>query len=503
MSANITNVVNVSLIPEGILAGRDNMNVVAVMTSQQGPLSSAERYRLYSSASDVATDFGTESDIAQHAKAFFAQTPNPVNFGGMFVAGYWRGAEETTVATAATLTSGQHSEATLVSELQQITDGSFRITVDGGIESDINGVDLSGVVNFEDIVAALDAAVTAEGITVTVDNARIVLTSDTTGVASTLTAVSPSTTGTYLGPVLKLTAEHGGSLVQGTDSEVLAVETKEEAIIALKAEVNIKGFVFADNPTDAEARTLASYCQANNVLSYDVFSSATNLETDATTNVVWELKLAGRTNYRMLYNTVGNRLMATAYMSRAHTVNFNAENSALTMNLKTLNGIEAEDYTQTVITKAKNVGLDIYTTIKTTPIVLTSGANDFLDNRYNLIAFIDAVQTDLFNLLRQTGTKVPQTLRGVQQLVDQAEKTSQGFVRAGVFAPGTWSSPDTFGNVDVFKRSIESRGFYWLAGRLSDQPQQDRQDRKSPILQGAVKNSGAIHSVDAIIYFNA
>jgi len=91
----------------------------------------------------------------------------------------------------------------------------------------------------------------------------------------------------------------------------------------------------------------------------------------------------------------------------------------------------------------------------------------------------------------------------VQQLVDQAEKTSQGFVRAGVFAPGTWSSPDTFGNVDVFKRSIESRGFYWLAGRLSDQPQQDRQDRKSPILQGAVKNSGAIHSVDAIIYFNA
>jgi hypothetical protein len=37
---------------------------------------------------------------------------------------------------------------------------------------------------------------------------------------------------------------------------------------------------------------------------------------------------------------------------------------------------------------------------------------------------------------------------------------------------------------------------------LKDQPQADRQARKSPVLQGAVKNAGAIHSVDIIINFN-
>ena len=53
--ANINNVINVALLPEGLLAARDNMNVVAIMTSQQdGPLSSANRYELYSDAASVA-----------------------------------------------------------------------------------------------------------------------------------------------------------------------------------------------------------------------------------------------------------------------------------------------------------------------------------------------------------------------------------------------------------------------------------------------------------------
>jgi hypothetical protein len=171
------------------------------------------------------------------------------------------------------------------------------------------------------------------------------------------------------------------------------------------------------------------------------------------------------------------------------------------MNLKELS-VAAEEYTQSEITAAYNVGLDIYTTIKNTPVVLTSPANDFTDNVYNIIAFVDAIQTDTFNLLKQTGTKIPQTKKGVNQLIDQAEKTTRGFVRAGVFAPGTWSSPDYFGNRETFEQNILNNGFYFLAGSLADQPQVDRQNRLSPVLQGAVKNAGAIHKADIIINFN-
>jgi hypothetical protein len=251
---------------------------------------------------------------------------------------------------------------------------------------------------------------------------------------------------------------------------------------------------------DGEVQGIAEWANANQTLVYNVFSGPDYLLID-TTNPAWTVRLSKLVNFRMLFRKDGNRKFAASYMARAHTVNFNAENSAITMHLKELT-VPAEALTQTEIDAADRIGLDVYIAIKDTPIVKTSGANDFVDNVYNLIAFVDAVQTDMFNLLKQTGTKIPQTTRGVAQLVAQGEKTTRGFVRAGVFAPGTWSSPDSFGDIDVFNRHIEENGFYWLAGELSEQPQSDRQARKSPVLQCAVKNAGAIHSVDVIINFN-
>jgi hypothetical protein len=503
--ANINNVINVALLPEGLLAARDNMNVVAILTSQQtGPINSANRYALYSDVASVASDYGTESDIYAHATALFGSTPNPTNAGGVLVVGYWRGASETTVASAAVLTGGQLVETTVIDQLQGISDGEFDITVDGELIS-VAGFDTRAITTLEELATALSLELVGatKSATATIsDDDRIIITSDTTGATSTITlaTVAASPAGTYIGSVLALATGTGASVVQGAASEVLAAETQVAAITALKALVNFKGAVFIDAAIDADRKLLAAWAQANSVLIYDVFNTAANLTVDPT-NVVWDIKLSSYTNYRMLYSAAGNRLLATAYMARAHVVNFNAERSALTMHLKALT-VTAEDYTQSEITAAKTVGLDIYSTIKNTPVVLTSGANDFMDNRYNIIAFIDAVQTDMFNLLKATATKIPQTQRGVNQMLDQAEKTTRGFVRAEVFAPGTWSSPDYFGDQETFLRNIAENGFYWIAGALADQPQADRQARKSPVLQGAVKNAGAVHSVDIIINFN-
>jgi hypothetical protein len=497
--ADISNVINVALIPEGESVSRDNMNVVAIMTSQQtGPLSTANRYETYTNAQSVAEAFGTDSAAYDHAVAFFGTTPNPVNFGGTLVIGYWRGAEESVAATAATLTGPQLVESTVVSQLQQIDDGSFDIDVDGATVS-VSAVDFQGVTSLSDVAALLDSEVT--GATVTASNLSIVITSDTTGASSELTYASDPASGTYIGNILGLSSGSGGTLVQGAAADTLSAETKEDAVTALLGEVNVKGITFIDQPTDSEAEDLAAFAQANSVLFYDVFSGSDYLDTDPSTNVVWKIKLASQTNYRCLYSASGNRKLATSYMARTHTVNFNATNSAITMQLKTL-AVAAESYTQTQLDNAKTVGLDVYTTIKNVPAVLTSGANDFVDNRYNLIGFIDAVQTDAYNLLKTSGTKVPQTTSGVQQIVDTVEKTTRGFVNAGVFAPGVWTSTDSFGDLDTFKRNIEQNGFYVLAGELADQPQSDRAARKSPVIQEAVKNAGAIHSADIIINFN-
>lgn len=501
--ANISNVINVTLLPEGLLAARDNMNVVSILTSQQtGPLSSANRYELYSDVASVGEAFGTDSEMYSFATAFFGTTPNPVNAGGVLVAGYWRGASENVAATAAVLTGAQLVEVSVVDQLQAISDGSLDIDVDGTTVS-VTALDLRSVTTLADVAVLLDNEVTGiTGATVTVsDDDRIIVTSDTAGVLSLMDVAVDPGTGTFIGTILGMATGTGAVATQGADAAVLTAETQIEAITALKALVNIKGACFIDAAIDTDRKLLAEWAQANTVLMYDVFQTAANLTIDPA-NVVWDIKLSSLTNYRMLYSAAGNRRLAAAYMARAHVVNFNAERSALTMHLKTLS-VAAEDYDQSDIDAAKAVGLDIYTTIKQTPVVLTSGANDFMDNRYNLIAFVDAVQTDMFNLLKQTATKIPQTQRGVNQMLDQGEKTTRGFVRAGVFAPGTWSSPDFFGDQETFYRNIAENGFYWIAGDLADQPQADRQARKSPVLQAAVKNSGAIHSGDIIVNFNA
>ena len=105
--AEITNVINVALLPEGKAAAATNMNVVAIITKEQGVLSTAERYRTYKSAAAVAGDFGTSSEVTAYANTVFATSPNAINFGGSLVVGYWRGDSEKVAATPGVLTGAE------------------------------------------------------------------------------------------------------------------------------------------------------------------------------------------------------------------------------------------------------------------------------------------------------------------------------------------------------------------------------------------------------------
>jgi len=244
-----------------------------------------------------------------------------------------------------------------------------------------------------------------------------------------------------------------------------------------------------------KSKALAVFAQANDILSYDVFDSASNLEKDIT-NVVWDIKLSGLENYRMIYRKDGDRKVATAEMTRLHTVNFNNENSAITLNLKELKGIVSEDYSQDEINKAKKVGLDLYTNFGDLPKLLTSGANGWADNVYNIIAIKNYIQTDVFNLLGTTGTKLAQIKRDVNKIVDTIEKTLILFRKANVIAPNQWNSNDDFGDPLLFRRSILTNGYFIYAQSLNDQAQSDRVQRKSVPIQVAFKLSSAIHSAD-------
>ena len=72
---------------------------------------------------------------------FLAQIEIQFKLVGAFVVGFYRSASETLSATNATIKSAQLDEDTVLEQLRQISDGSFKITVDGGVEQVVSAVD--------------------------------------------------------------------------------------------------------------------------------------------------------------------------------------------------------------------------------------------------------------------------------------------------------------------------------------------------------------------------
>lgn len=121
------------------------------------------------------------------------------------------------------------------------------------------------------------------------------------------------------------------------------------------------------------------------------------------------------------------------------------------------------------------------------------------DERHGLDWLQNALQTAVFNLFYQSKTKIPQTDDGVTQIQARLENVLQQGVENGLIAPGKWNS-DGFGSLE--DGDYLDAGYYVYAGSIVDQAQSDREARKSPAFQIAVKLAGAIESVDVMVSVN-
>lgn len=78
-------IVNVTIEGTPSFLNAPNINTVALITSEVPSWSPASAFTIYTNATDVATDFGTNSKTFAIATAFFAQNPNPLDSGGYLV----------------------------------------------------------------------------------------------------------------------------------------------------------------------------------------------------------------------------------------------------------------------------------------------------------------------------------------------------------------------------------------------------------------------------------
>lgn len=476
---DLTNVftISVSAAPAGV--GQLNTSNVAIFTHEvPGSEFGTDGYKIYKNPSSVATDFGSDSRTSDMAVAGFSQKPNILAGGGyLVVLPYVDTAEVQTLTFSADPTSGSY----------KLNYGSY---VTAAIPANSTAADVQ---------AALRLLAPLRSVTVTGSEATL-FTVTFAGVHGNATALTVSDN----------TLNGGITIAVATTTPGVA-ETLEDAINRTKDLVQYFGIMTTVIMGQSEMLDAAALVQTLIKLLFVVSFDAASVDVGGYLDL---LRTGGLKQTRgLLYIGVAadpdfdqestSLNMQAAYAFRGMSTDFSGSNTTQTMHLKDLITIQPDaGMTQTILTKCQAAGADVYASFQGVAKVYTSGKNGFFDDQYNLLWMVSALQVAGFNVLAQSGTKIAQTEQGVGIIKGALRTVCEQGVQNQFLAPGSWTSPDTFGNLEDFYRNIEERGFYIYSSPVATQLKADREARISPLIQIAAKEAGAVHSGNVLISIN-
>jgi len=554
----ISVVVNVSVATPQTGATEYNTSNIAIFSRDSyGPTFGTGSYKIYLSASQVATDFGSSSATYLMALQIFSQQPNILNNQGYLVVipfltaaqdqqvlvGFngnpasgnfyiaYNGVSNITSAIAHGATA-----STVQTDLQSLTGissatctGSILSTTGLSINSEVSGVGHPFTV-YNQYLWTVSSANATTGAVYSDSNGNDHTVQLTIAGQTTLTTASPSgVSGTV--PVSGTLTKVSGtgdttitysawSTLSDSNSNPITIsltvvvpgstnETLDQAILRTQSQVQYFGVMANEVPPSQTYLTAAaSLIQTLNKIGF--FTSFTSADVQ-TGGLLASLASGGYTQSRAVpyleTNSANQPYTSLEYMasyaSELLSVNYGGSLTTITMNLKSLSGVQADPgLTTTLYNSCQSTGCDVYANIQGIPKVLISGANDYSDNQVNLQWFAGAVQVAYFNALATTNTKVPQTENGINTIKAAIQQVCQQAVSNGFVAPGTWNSPTYFGNPALLTANIAQFGYYIYSSPIASQLQSVRVQRISPLIQIAVKYAGALQSGSAIIYIN-
>jgi hypothetical protein len=255
--------------------------------------------------------------------------------------------------------------------------------------------------------------------------------------------------------------------------------------------------------TDADHLAVGAYIEsASPTRIYGVTSQSTAiLDGTLTTDIASKLKAANLKRTFIQYSSSSPYASASLY-GRAFTVNFQGNNTVITLKFKQEPTVTAENLTasQAAALTAKNCNVFVNYNNNTAIIqqgVMTNGY--FFDEVHGTDWLQNDVQTAVYNLLYTSTTKISQTDGGINQIVNTINSRMDQAVTNGLVAPGQWNA-DGFGALN--RGDFLSAGYYTYAPPVATQSQADREARKSPVIQCAIKLAGAVHFVNIIINVN-
>lgn len=303
---------------------------------------------------------------------------------------------------------------------------------------------------------------------------------------------SPQPTQVYVGRWAK-TLETG---------EEGSTETLAQAVTAVLQFTNWYGLGIADDEdlTSAEITAAAAAIQASGVSRIFAVTSDDSgiIDSASTTDIASTLKKAGYGRTFVQYST-SSKYAALSAFGRAFTVNFTGNNTTITLKFKQEPGVTYETLTsaQAAAADAKNANVYVYYANDTAILQQGVMANgDFFDERHGLDWLQNYVQTNYFNLLYTSLTKIPQTDAGGTRLLANVEQSMDQAVTNGLVAPGVWNGGPIG---ELSSGDTLTKGYYCYITPMAEQAQADREKRKAPLIQVACKLAGAVHYGDVQI----
>lgn len=488
---NVADFVSVSVTISPKAAQYRNFGVGLILGSTPAVIDTAERLRQYSDLSGVTQDFGTTAPEYRAARNYFSQSPQP----SVLMIGRW----------AQTATRG-HIRGASLSPTQQIltnfttvTAGSLSISIDG-TPRNITGINLSGALNLNGVAQTIQTALAAvvPGAVVKWDSVygRFDIASGTTGPTSSVGYATAAPTGTDLGPLLHLTSLDASAPVPGIAAESL--------LTAAAALADASGAWYSiivasvTPPSDADLLAVSALVEGLSTSQSRIhgatLTNANVIDSTTSADLASALKTA---NYARTYSQFSRNdpYAVASLFGRFATVDYEGSNTTITGAYKQEPGIAAEKLAESQFStiKAKNTNVFVAVNNGTQVIFPATMANgDYIDERIGADWLQNRIQTDCYNLLYTTATKVPQTDAGMNLIKTVIANACTVAVANGFIAPGVWLGPNV-GTLRTF--DVLTSGFYIFAPPVSTQSPTDRAARKSVPFQVCCKLAGAVHVI--------
>lgn len=488
----VSDIVNVQVVMSPLAAQERNFGSLLIV-GDSDVVDVSERMRLYTSIEGIAADFGTAAAEYKAAMLYFSQSPQPQNC----YVGRWA-----RQSTKGTLRGGVLSSAQqVVGNFSGINNGAMNITIDGVVRQ-LTGLNFTAATNLNGVASVVDGALAAWG-TVQWDayNGRFIVKALSSGTTSGVSFASAPGGGTDVSELLGLRSTSGGYSVAGVAAEtILAAVTELASQSSEWYGLQIAAGVM---PNAANISAVASYIEAASIsrIFGVTVTDAAALDGNSTTDLAAAIAALKLKRTFTQYSS-SNAYAAASIFGRAFTVDFDGSNTTITLKFKQQPGITAETLTQTQAAALAAKKCNVFVKYNNDTAILQQGVMSngyYFDEVHGTDWLQNAIQTDVYNLLYTSPTKVPQTDAGVNQIIARVSGVCDQAVANGLIAPGVWNAPG-FGALST--GDTLSKGYYVYAPPVATQTQADREARKAPVLQAAIKLAGAVHSSNIIVNVN-